>query len=505
MTTIGKFERALGRRALWAAQPPAGKTRAAHYVQRLRIYPHALRDANAYYSPEKKALLFGYFPAPSDERGDHLPAAWSSPACRTTWWRTRRPTPCSTASTASYQQPTNPDVLAFHEAFADIVALFQHFTHPERAQAPDRPHARRLRTENLLAELAQQFGRRPTGLRAPAQRIGEPRDAKRTDYRANQDVASRMGRAPSCSARLRRLPTHLRARIATSAPRPPAARACCRGRDPPVDLVRPPGQRGGAQAADHVLKTCIRAFDYCPPVDLTFGEYLRALITADMDLEPEDRFNYRTAFISGFRARGIFPQFVRSLSEATLRWGPPEFKMDPDFLRGMLKGLDTSWNLSCDRAEVYLRSERNARALWTELQKLPDSDLRAAEKDLGVFIAAGEHVPVGIRLGQDKRPVIQINSVRPARRINSRGQQLTDLVVEAIQRYRPPGSNVDYRGGFTLLIDLENSRIRHVIRKRVDNDKRIEAEKEFHAKAFGAQSYFEDDKREPFAMLHRGL
>ena len=31
------------------------------YVARLRIYPHALREANAYYSPEKKALLFGYF------------------------------------------------------------------------------------------------------------------------------------------------------------------------------------------------------------------------------------------------------------------------------------------------------------------------------------------------------------------------------------------------------------------------------------------------------------
>ena len=31
-------------------------------MRRLRIYPHALRDQNAYYSPFKKALLFGYFP-----------------------------------------------------------------------------------------------------------------------------------------------------------------------------------------------------------------------------------------------------------------------------------------------------------------------------------------------------------------------------------------------------------------------------------------------------------
>ena len=32
-------------------------------MRRLRIYAHALRERNAYYSPDKKALLFGYFPA----------------------------------------------------------------------------------------------------------------------------------------------------------------------------------------------------------------------------------------------------------------------------------------------------------------------------------------------------------------------------------------------------------------------------------------------------------
>src|SRR5262249_4920773 len=34
-----------------------------------------------------------------------------------------------------------------------------------------------------------------------------------------------------------------------------------------------------AKAAEHLLTMCLRALDYCPPVDLTFGEYLRALIT----------------------------------------------------------------------------------------------------------------------------------------------------------------------------------------------------------------------------------
>ena len=86
MTTIRHFEQALGPRgALVAAARPDGRTAGTtrRVRPRLRIYPHALREANAYYSPEKKALLFGYFPAsagdagpqPARRDGLHLPVA----------------------------------------------------------------------------------------------------------------------------------------------------------------------------------------------------------------------------------------------------------------------------------------------------------------------------------------------------------------------------------------------------------------------------------------------
>ena len=52
----------------------------------------------------------------------------------------------------------------------------------------------------------------------------------------------------------------------------------------------------------------IRASDYLPPVDVTFFEFLRSLITADFDLVPDDRLNYRVAFIDAFRRRGIYPK-----------------------------------------------------------------------------------------------------------------------------------------------------------------------------------------------------
>src|SRR4029077_13388008 len=78
-----------------------------------------------------------------------------------------------------------------------------------------------------------------------------------------------------------------------------------------------------AKSARHVLTMCIRALDYVPPVDLTFGDYLRALITGDYDMVPDDDHGYRIAFIDAFRRRGIYPDDVRTLSVESLRWQGP--------------------------------------------------------------------------------------------------------------------------------------------------------------------------------------
>jgi hypothetical protein len=40
----------------------------------------------------------------------------------------------------------------------------------------------------------------------------------------------------------------------------------------------------------------------CPPVDLRFGDFLRAMITADHDLVPDDPFGYREAIVMRFAA-----------------------------------------------------------------------------------------------------------------------------------------------------------------------------------------------------------
>ena len=57
-----------------------------------------------------------------------------------------------------YNNPTNPDVYAFHEAFADIVAIFQRFTFPKVLEHQIALTKGDLSKQNLLAQLAQQLG-----------------------------------------------------------------------------------------------------------------------------------------------------------------------------------------------------------------------------------------------------------------------------------------------------------------------------------------------------------
>ena len=67
-----------------------------------------------------------------------------------------------------FNEPSNPDVHAFHEAFADIIAIFQRFSYPGVLESQISRTRGDLSGENMLAQLAQQFGRatgRGTALR----------------------------------------------------------------------------------------------------------------------------------------------------------------------------------------------------------------------------------------------------------------------------------------------------------------------------------------------------
>ena len=507
MSTIERFENALGRTALWAPNLVRGEKTRSTYVQRLRIYPHALREQNAYYSPPKKSLLFGYFTANRDRAGDNLPGGLVFSCLSHDVVAHETTHALLDGVHRHYQYQTNRDIAAFHEAFADIVALFQHFTIPVALHKVIADSRGDLKKDNLLAQLAQQFGQASNGSQALRSALAKPPTA--SDYE-NATEAHDRG-AVLLAAIFQAFLEIYEARIVD------LKRIATGGTGilPDGDISEPLMRRMAREAsttADHILRTCIRALDYCPPVDLTFGDYLRALITADLDLNPEDQFNYRTALISGFRARGIFPQDVRTLSEKNLCWQPPNTQFPAKKVEAMLNSLDLTWNLSCNRMQSYMRGDNNGYQLWRWFRSSLSADEAAAiESDLGVYLRPGPHVPKQVPLNKDGWPILMINSVRPARRVNMRGQQSIDVVVELIQRYLEPdpdtGVTNTHRGGCTLLIDMEQQRFRYAVRKRVGSQSRVTAEQAFlHMTGDSSSPYFDSGNgKEPFAIAHRSV
>jgi hypothetical protein len=336
MKTIKMFEKALGRQILWAFRPNKNNDPDHHeFVQRLRIYPHALREANAYYSPDKKALLFGYFPATGDPSGNHLPGGIVFTCLSHDIIVHEMSHAILDGMHRRFIEDSNPDVLAFHEAFSDIVALFQHFTFPEIVKHQLAKNRGDLQSENLLGELAKEFGRAIGRSGALRSAIGQPIDLTLLERTMEPHDRGAVLVAAVLDEFIAIYNNRTRdlLRIASD-----GTGVLKQGALHP-DLINRLANEASKSAA-HILTICIRALDYLPPVDVTFGDYLRAMVTADKDLVLDDAFNYRVAIIEAFRRRGIYPRYVRSLSEESLIWdGPAKEQCEDDGYFTFVRGL----------------------------------------------------------------------------------------------------------------------------------------------------------------------
>ena len=78
MTTISNFEQALGRKIIWRTHSSKDKkgNDIETYVPRLRIYPHALREANAFYNPDEESVNVRLFYRDQPEPR-HSPGRWN--------------------------------------------------------------------------------------------------------------------------------------------------------------------------------------------------------------------------------------------------------------------------------------------------------------------------------------------------------------------------------------------------------------------------------------------
>jgi hypothetical protein len=356
MKTIKLFERALGRKMMWRPQWDDNRKT---YVDtpKLRVYPHALREANAYYSPAKRALLFGYFTATQRSAG----ASWIFTALSHDIIVHETTHAILDGLHPRYSERTSIDSMAFHEAFADIAALFSHFQLYEAVYDFIANSGGRLDQSDLLSGLAGQFAKGTTG-RATLRNYIEssiPEDEK----------ANRLEQATEA---------HDRGAILVAAVFD-AFLSIYTART--EDLLRMSGVRLGSsqhlhpdlvarltteatKSADHVLRMCIRALDYLPPVDVRFGEFLRAIVTADSDLVPDDRMNYRLAFVEAFRRRGIFPDHCLSMSPDNLLWDHPEVKHPEHLSTADILDIGLDLTPKYRRSELVTSVEANRRKVW---------------------------------------------------------------------------------------------------------------------------------------------
>lgn len=309
------FRRALGREPGWGFQ-------GTH--ERLKVFPLGTHEENAWYDPEAGELRFGYFER--DETG------WYSTALMHDIVAHELTHALLDSQRPHFMEPTGPDVWGFHEGFADLMALFQHFRYAGPLKAalaesqgvivarPGRQPAEQ--PAHWLARIARQFGAADGD--DALRRADRPADQLQytetlPEHTMGELLLSAVFDAFDTvfrrrTARLRRLAT------GGSGILPPGAMH--------PDLLDALAQ-SAASLAQRFMAVTVRALDFCPPAGLSLGEYLRAMVTADALLVPDDTWGFREALIDAFRARKIVPRHVISLTEDSLRWGPPQRALPP--------------------------------------------------------------------------------------------------------------------------------------------------------------------------------
>jgi hypothetical protein len=450
------FREALGRDPSWGFATRPG---AAQPV--LQIRPHAFNGQNAFYDPRSGELNFGFFDAETAE-GRNLPHGRVFTCLSHDIVAHEMTHALLDGMRARFRLATNPDVLAFHEGFADLVAILMHFSYQDVVRAAIERSAGMPATDGLLLSVAQQFGQTMTRtnqsgpLRSAIDEVGfgSVNSASKPKTYAEAGPEPHTLGSVLVSAVFEAFGVvFLRKTQAYRRLAGPALEGSIRPEL--ADILA----SEASKLASQFLSICIRAIDYCPPVDLHLGEYLRALITADYDLVPDDPVGYREAFIGAFARRGIFPEGVLNLSEDALLWRPPTMKLQP------IEALHFS--------ELRFAGDPGRAA--------DGSELRRQAEAIGAYVMRADLAPqFGCAMPDDPaligdrvEPAL-VCSVRSLRRIGPDKQISFELVAEIVQRRWIEGSTgelSEFYGGSTIIIGPDGQ-IRYLIGKSISDAQR---------------------------------
>lgn len=451
MSVLERFERFVGRRFRWRSK------------QKLRLVPHAFEGRNAFFDPDRRAVLFGYYRADRRDPGANLPGQVIF-TCLSTDIIAHEVTHAIVHRLRRYySEATNPDVFAWHEAFADLVALFQHFMYPDVVTEAVAATSGDLRKNSGLLELAREFGESSGRGAALRSAIGTERSPER--FRASTEphergacfVAAVFDAYLDCyQASIADL-----LRIATG-----GSGVLPVGRLHP-DLVN----RVAAEAvtnADRMLEMVVRAFDYLPVVDVTFGDVVRAIVSADRRLYPDDRLNLRGNLVEAMRRRGIYPDQVASLTDEALVWPSPRGLTvnDPEApidLRNLIYSATMDLDPSGEAGHMGVR--RGARPASTD-----DDGTADAGEMLFRMVARWAHAHA-LELGLDPTAPIALAGIHVAYRRASDRQPLPELVIQLAQRREDlEDASLDahtrpvFRAGTTVIASIDGE-VDHLVVK----------------------------------------
>jgi hypothetical protein len=448
MRTLENFDRALGRRLDFRTRK----------YDRLRLFPHAFHGANAYYSRDLNGILFGYFRADPESPGGNLPGQ-NVFTCLSHDIIAHEVTHAIVDRLRRYfLEPTNEDVLAFHEGFCDIVALFQHFTFAELLRNQIQQTSTRLNEPGPVVSLAQQFGE-ATGMgRALRSALGKP------DFVLSPDVVEPHTRGAILVAAVfdgffatyqRRIRDLVRIATGGSGVLPQG--------DAHPDLVNRIALEASA-TAQSILSMAIRAFDYLPPVDITFGDYLRAMVTADYELVQNDQTLQRDSMIHAFRNRRIFADGVASAAEESLLWptAPAATPPLPVNSEASLTNFLVRSATNFGRAPVS-RSSQPSEEFADSLEGSEVAGLNRSVAGALHKYASSYRVDLMLRPDLD----IQVQGFHTVFRVAPSGQLLIELVAQFLQTDKSRTAEfggIPLRGGTTVVASADGT-IRYVIPK----------------------------------------
>lgn len=446
----------------------------------IRLFPHAFYGRNAFFDPELNAILFGYFKADVNSPGQNIPSQTVF-TCLSHDIIAHEMTHAIVHRLRPYfLEPSNIDVLAFHEAFSDIVALFQRFSYRELLAEHIQASAGKLQDSKMLTELAQQFGQATgsgKGLRSAIGETPHPRNlAKAHEAHKRGAILLSAVFAGYIKAFENRTADLLRIATGGSGELPS-------GRLHP-DLVN----RLSAEAAllsDRFLRMCFRAFDYMPPVDVTFGDFLRALVTSDFELNPADPGEVRFETIEAFRERGIYPSGVQSLAEEALLW-PSQINGEPGRLDGdilaMARDLLTQSAEGLDQARVATRHKQSRVTLSASRQSgaLEESGEEEDVPDPSrPKVGRSAMFPALHRYALNNADAFGLNENRPiavtgfhaTHRITAEQRLAIEFVAQFMQTEEtadPNSGDLPFRGGATVIFGSDGA-VRYIASKPMNN------------------------------------